>query len=64
MTVMAHLTSPPSPTQDCVQVYNAVKRLPALVEVLRAHEGQHSCLLQEVFEQPVKVCGTRMRGGL
>ena len=46
---------PPSPTQDCVQVYHAVKRLPALADVLSSHEGQHRYLVHEVFQQPVKV---------
>ena len=55
MRVCASL-HPLPPPQDCVQVYNAVKRLHALANVLRIHEGHHKCLLQEMFEKPVEAC--------
>ena len=41
--------------QDCYSVYQAVEKIPHLLESLETHEGPHLSLLQEVFCKPVKV---------
>ena len=41
--------------QDCYRVYQAIDRMPYLVEALEGHTGQHGSLIMEVFSNPIKV---------
>ena len=41
--------------QDCYRVYQAIDRMPYLVEALEGYTGQHSSLIMEVFSNPIKV---------
>ena len=41
--------------QDCYRVYQALDRLPHLVEALEKHSGKHTALLMQVFTNPIKV---------
>ncbi|CAG5124986.1 unnamed protein product [Candidula unifasciata] len=40
--------------QDCYKVYQALDKMPHLLESLEKHQGQHSALLKELFCNPVK----------
>ena len=42
--------------QDAVRVYQAVRQLPVLVDVLKKYEGEHRIMIQEVFSKPLEVC--------
>lgn len=41
--------------QDCYKVYQALDKMPHLLETLEKHEGQHRALLMELFSNPIKV---------
>ena len=41
--------------QDCYRVYQAVDKLPHLLETIEKHEGKRRILLMEVFTNPLKV---------
>lgn len=41
--------------QDCYKVYQALDKLPLLLEVLESHDGPRKSLLMEVFTNPMKV---------
>ncbi|OWF42758.1 DNA mismatch repair protein Msh2 [Mizuhopecten yessoensis] len=40
--------------QDCYRVYQAIDKMPYLLEVLEKHEGEHQSLLMELFTNPAK----------
>ncbi|XP_033740541.1 DNA mismatch repair protein Msh2-like [Pecten maximus] len=40
--------------QDCYRVYQALDKMPYLLEVLEKHEGEHQTLLMELFTNPAK----------
>ncbi|XP_076445659.1 DNA mismatch repair protein Msh2-like [Babylonia areolata] len=40
--------------QDCYRVYQAIDRMPHLVEALEGHSGQHAALIMDVFSNPIK----------
>ncbi|XP_060078247.1 DNA mismatch repair protein Msh2-like [Ylistrum balloti] len=40
--------------QDCYRVYQALDKMPYLLEVLEKHEGEHQSLLMELFTNPAK----------
>ncbi|BFZ23354.1 hypothetical protein BsWGS_26393 [Bradybaena similaris] len=40
--------------QDCYKVYQALDKMPHLLETLEKHEGQHRALLMELFSNPIK----------
>ena len=41
--------------QDCYKIYQALQRLPMMVEACERHSGEHSHLLMQVFTNPIKV---------
>ena len=43
----------PSSPQDCVRVYQALQRLPAILTALSGYEGSHAPLLAEVLTTPL-----------
>nr|CAG4643786.1 EOG090X02H9 [Lepidurus arcticus] len=40
--------------QDCFRVYQAILKLPALVEVLEQHDGKHLSVLKAIFTEPLR----------
>lgn len=40
--------------QDCYRVYQAIDKMPYLLEVLEKHEGEYQSLLMELFTNPAK----------
>ncbi|XP_050392192.1 DNA mismatch repair protein Msh2 [Patella vulgata] len=40
--------------QDCYRVYQAIDKMPYLLETLEKHEGTHHALLMELFSNPLK----------
>ncbi|PVD28152.1 hypothetical protein C0Q70_10737 [Pomacea canaliculata] len=40
--------------QDCYRVYQAIDKMPYLLEALNGHSGKHASLLMEMFGNPVK----------
>jgi len=40
--------------QDCYRVYQAIDKMPLLLETLEKTEGKHKTLLMEVFSNPIK----------
>ncbi|CAL1538378.1 unnamed protein product [Lymnaea stagnalis] len=40
--------------QDCYKVYQALEKLPNLLEILEKHEGEYKGLLVELFSNPIK----------
>ncbi|XP_059154557.1 LOW QUALITY PROTEIN: DNA mismatch repair protein Msh2-like [Physella acuta] len=40
--------------QDCYRVYQALEKLPHLLETLEKYDGDHKVLLTEIFSNPIK----------
>ncbi|XP_013387202.1 DNA mismatch repair protein Msh2 [Lingula anatina] len=40
--------------QDCYRVYQALEKMPYLLEALEKHQGKHTPLLMELFTNPMK----------
>ncbi|KAK7478892.1 hypothetical protein BaRGS_00029873 [Batillaria attramentaria] len=40
--------------QDCYRVYQAIDKMPYLVEALEGHTGQHATLIMAAFSNPIK----------
>ncbi|ESO85742.1 hypothetical protein LOTGIDRAFT_195636 [Lottia gigantea] len=40
--------------QDCYRVYQAIDKMPYLLEILEKHDGNHRTLLMELFSNPLK----------
>lgn len=44
-----------SSLQDCFRVYQAIEKIPQLVELLEKHDGIHRATISEVFVKPLQV---------